>query len=453
MRRRGFLSAALAPFAAPAQSPPGPNVILFLADDLGWRDVGFHGSEIRTPAIDRLAKGGVRFSHFYSYPLCSPTRAGLMTGRSPMRYGVQYHVIRPWLEYGVPLSEHFLPQTFQAAGYQTGMAGKWHLGHHRRAYLPNARGFGHAYGHLNGNIDYYTHMREGGLDWHRNGRSVREEGYSTDLIGAEASRFIRSRDKKKPFFLYVPFNAPHTPLQAPPELIAKYSSIVDEKRRVFAAMVEAMDTAVGGVLDTLAQERILRDTLILFFSDNGGPVGAGARNNPLRGAKGGVYEGGIRVPAVFHWEGRLKPGETRQAATVLDVFPTLAGACGVAPRNTLPLDGRDLWKEISTGKAVEREDLFFAVEPGKEIQLAVRRGPWKLVRHVPRSGAATNELYKLDEDPHEQTDLAARNPALVKELAARAEQWRAQYPKDGVRAEAPQPPGWKCPQQWAEAAL
>ena len=243
MDRRAFLSL---PLVAPAAAAPRhPNVIVILADDLGSADLGCYGSEIETPNLDRLAGQGVRFTHFHSFPLCSPTRAALMTGRSPMRCGVAYHVIRPWLSYGLPLEEHILPQTFKAAGYQTAITGKWHLGHSQVKYLPHSRGFDHAYGHVNGAIDYYTHIRDGGLDWHRNGKSVREEGYSTDLLAAEACRWIRSRDRSRPFFLYVPFNAPHSPLQAPKPLIEKYAGIKDERRRVFAAMVDAMDSAAG----------------------------------------------------------------------------------------------------------------------------------------------------------------------------------------------------------------
>jgi Arylsulfatase A and related enzymes len=167
-------------------------VVIILADDLGWHDVGYHGSEIRTPNIDRLASEGVRLERAYSFPVCSPTRSGLMTGRSPMRLGVAYTVIRPWSTYGVPLAERFMPQAFQAAGYQTAITGKWHLGHARKAFLPRARGFDHAYGHLNGAIDYFTHEREGGLDWNRDGKSVREEGYTTFLLAPRQSVSSRS---------------------------------------------------------------------------------------------------------------------------------------------------------------------------------------------------------------------------------------------------------------------
>src|SRR5687767_11080158 len=245
MDRRAFLGASLSAassFGRPQADTSAARTTAgtLLADDLGWHDVGYHDSEIRTPNIDRLASEGVRFERAYSFPVCSPTRSGLMTGRSPMRLGVAYTVIRPWSQYGVPVTERFMPQAFHDAGYQTAITGKWHLGHAYKKFLPRARGFDHAYGHVNGMIDYFTHERDGGLDWNRNGKSVREDGYSTFLLGAEAERFIKQRDRAKPFFLYVPFNSPHAPLQAPPEYLSKYGSIGNPQRRRFAAMVDAM---------------------------------------------------------------------------------------------------------------------------------------------------------------------------------------------------------------------
>jgi arylsulfatase A-like enzyme len=449
MNRREFLatSSAAALAARPLAAAPQPNVIIILADDLGWRDVGFHGSEIRTPNIDRLASNGIEFSRFYSNPVCSPTRSALMTGRSAMRLGVMYSVIRPWLDYGVPVQEHFMPESFRAAGYQTAITGKWHLGHSRVAYMPNSRGFDHAYGHVNGAIDYFTHVRDGGLDWHRNGKSVREEGYSTDLIAAEASRFIRNRKPQRPFFLYVPFNAPHTPLQAPPDRIERYAPIADKRRRTFAAMVDSMDAGVGTILRTLEEQKVADNTIVLFFSDNGGPVAQAARNTPLRGAKGTCWEGGLRVPAILSWPGRLKPGTSKQVIAAIDVFPTLAGAAGVRPANKLPFDGKDLWTNIAAGRAEPREDLFFAVEAGNTVHYAVHRREWKLVRE-----GAQDHLFRIDEDPNEERDLAPANPAVVKELAAALEKWCKLHPPNGIRASNRPPAGWKAPAQWAEAA-
>jgi arylsulfatase A-like enzyme len=457
MNRRRFLATPLAAACGAARgvaaaASNSPNVVIFLADDLGWSDVGYHGSEIRTPNIDRLASQGVRFERAYSFPVCSPTRSGLMTGRSPMRLGVAYTVIRPWSEYGVPLRERFMPQAFREAGYQTAMTGKWHLGHASRKFLPHARGFDYAYGHLNGAIDYFTHEREGGLDWHRNGKSVREDGYSTFLLGAEAVRFIQKRDRARPFFLYVPFNAPHSPLQAPAESLDKYATIADRRRRSFAAMVDAMDATIGRVLATLDEERVAENTLVLFFSDNGGPVQQGATNTPLRAGKATVFEGGIRVPAVMRFPGRLKAGGvSQQVVSMMDYFPTFAAACGIRTGATLPLDGRNLWPAITSGKIQQREDVFFVIENPGLVRLAVHHGPWKLVREEPSGGQPRNLLYRIEEDPGETTDLAPKNPGLVEDLVRRIAEWRKLHPADGVRA-SERPTQWKAPELWAEAA-
>jgi arylsulfatase A-like enzyme len=436
-----------------AAAPQKPNVLIFLADDLGWHDVGYHGSEIRTPNIDRLAAQGVRFERAYSFPVCSPTRSGLMTGRSPMRLGVAYTVIRPWSEYGVPVRERFMPQAFHDAGYQTAITGKWHLGHAYRKFLPRARGFDHAYGHMNGAIDYFTHERDGGLDWNRDGKSVREEGYSTFLLGAEAMRWIKQRDRSRPFFLYLPFNSPHAPLQAPPEYIDKYANIRNEQRRRYAAMTDAMDVTIGKVLGLLDEEGIAGETLVLFFSDNGGPVASGASNTPLRAGKGTTFEGGTRVPAVMRWPGHLAAGGTsRQVMSMMDYFPTLTGAAGVTPGNTLALDGKNLWPAISSGRVEAREDIFFVVETGGVERFGVHHGEWKLVREAPKSGAgAKNYLFHIEEDPTESNDLAEKNPKVAADLAQRIEQWRKLHPADGVRETAP-PKGYQAPKLWAEAA-
>lgn len=450
MLRRNFLS--LLPAAAAAAQSRRPNVVVILADDLGWHDVSYHGSEIRTPNVDRLGAQGVRFERAYSFPLCSPTRSGLMTGRSPMRLGTGYTVIRPWSDYGIPVTERFLPQPFRDAGYQTAITGKWHLGHAYRKFLPNARGFDLAYGHLNGALDYFTHEREGGLDWNRNGKSRREKGYTTFLLGDEACRFVKQRDKSRPFFLYVPFNAPHAPLQAPTEFLEQYAHIADPKRRSYAAMTAAMDHMVGRILATLDDEKVARDTLVLFFSDNGGPVRQGATNTPLRGAKGSCFEGGIRVPAAMRFPGRLPAGAvSQQVMTMMDYFPTLTAAAGVPTGPHQPFDGMNLWPAITSGKPVARGEIFFSVQSGANDQYAMLTPEWKLVRTAPRDGQPRNLLFRIAEDPNETTDLSGQNPRVVAALAGKIEQWRKLHPRDGVR-DTGQPAGWKAPPLWAEAA-
>lgn len=459
MNRRHFLNTCLstsylAASRLNAAAAQRPNVLILLADDLGWHDVGYHDSEIRTPNIDRLAAQGVRFERAYSFPVCSPTRSGLMTGRSPMRLGLGYTVIRPWSEFGVSTAEGFLPQAFQDAGYQTAITGKWHLGHAYKKFLPRSRGFHHAYGHLNGAIDYFTHEREGGLDWNRNGQSVHEEGYSTFLLGAEAIQFVKRRDKNRPFFLYVPFNAPHAPLEAPADYLDNYATISDKRRRSYAAMVSAMDTTVGKLLATLEEEGIANNTLVLFFSDNGGPVKQGATNTPLRGAKATAFEGGIRVPAVMRWPGNLKAGATsQQVITMMDYFPTLTAAAGVRPGNTSPFDGKNLWPAIAGGKVQPREDLFFSIESDRWLRYAVRHGEWKLVHEESAAEKTTkNYLFQIDDDPTESTDLSTKHPKLVADLVQRIEKWKVLHPQNGEHASANPPDGWSAPKLWAEAA-
>ena len=221
---------------------------------MGWNDVGYHGSEIRTPNVDRLVAEGVELDRYYAFPVCSPTRAALMTGRSPIRLGVD----RPIEKLnGTPLDEHFMSQSFQAAGYQTILSGKWHLGLSHVDYFPDARGFDNWYGHLGPMVDYNTHIWEGGLDWNRDGKVLEEPGYTTTLIGDEAASYLRERDKGKPTFLYVAFNAPHFPLQAPAAAVDEYRLVDDRNRKVYAAMVTLMDTAVGKILSTLRARPII----------------------------------------------------------------------------------------------------------------------------------------------------------------------------------------------------
>ena len=461
VKRRQFLSSGLMALPAIRTATPAltaaqtrrPNIVILLADDLGTSDLKHRGGEIDTPHLDRLAQQGTIFHQAYVCAVCSPMRSGLMTGRSPMRLGVTYGVIRPWLDFGVSLEEHFMPQTFQAAGYQTAITGKWHLGHHHKEYWPHHRGFDFAYGHVNGAIDYFTHERDGGLDWHRNGVPLREEGYSTDLIAKTASQWIRSRDKARPFFLYVPFNAPHAPLQAPEETLRKYAHIADPGRRKFAAMVDRMDTGVGRILAALDDEKIAGETIVLFLSDNGGPLAHGATNKGRRDGKASVYEGGLLSPAILRYPGHIAAGaSTRQVFTMMDIFPTLAAAAGVEPRNRLPLDGRNMWSNLVRQRVTPREDLFFAMETSRGLEHAVRRGEWKLIRVVAQDGAARNELYRLDDDPMERRDLAAEQPKLVAELAAKVDEWRKLFPAGGVRLQSPQRPGWKTPAEWTEFA-
>jgi arylsulfatase A-like enzyme len=408
--------------AADAPSAASPNFVFILADDLGWRDVGFNGSEIKTPNIDRMAGLGVRLNQFYVLPICSPTRAALLTGRYPIRTGFQTGVVRPWSPYGLPPEERTLGHALKEAGYTTAIVGKWHLGHARPEFLPTRLGFDRQYGHHLGVIDYYKHARIDVPDWHRNDKPLKEEGYSTTLIGKEAARVIEKHDFAKPLFLFVPFNAPHTPLQAPDEYIAKYSTIEDESRRIFAAMVTCMDDEIGRILKALETRGVAANTLVMFTSDNGGAVRNGASNHPLRGGKTDLYEGGVRVPACAMWSGSIQPGTVvNEPVHIVDVFPTLVLLAGGSIDQPLPLDGRDIRATITKNAKSPRQEILLNVEPNRG---AIRRGDWKLIVAGPlpqpvESPKGKLELFNLVNDPREQRNLAKDEPEKLRELLAR----------------------------------
>jgi arylsulfatase A-like enzyme len=469
--------------AAPVAAADPPNVVIFLADDLGWNDVGFHGGDqIDTPSLDRLAAEGAQLDRFYSTPICSPTRAALMTGRDPMRLGVAYGVIMPWHNNGIHPDEHFMPQSFQAAGYQTAMVGKWHLGHAQQTYHPNNRGFDHFYGHLHTEVGYFPPFgNQGGNDFQRNGESISAEGYETFVLADEAVRFIEERDKERPFFLYMPFIAPHTPLDAPADLQEKYADIDDKReparsdqtdftrrtrkltlqpsaRPMYAAVVDALDQAIGRVLDALDREGLAGDTLVLFFSDNGGAAYAtgGADNVPLRGGKGETFEGGIRVVATLRLPGTIEAGSKMTSImSAMDVFPTLADAAGIPALNERTLDGRSLWPAIAERKAMPREKLlFFASETpiSGHFNLTAFDDEWKLVQEVKQgllSADVTNHLFRVSEDPNEYNNLAESHPDEVARLSKAIHQWRHLHPNSGTRAQLVPPPGWRAPKDWS----
>ncbi|MBS1829565.1 MAG: arylsulfatase [Acidobacteria bacterium] len=443
--RREFLAAGL---AALQQRPP--NILLILADDLGSSDTGFAGGDIPTPNIDRIAREGVRLTNFYATPLCTPTRASLLTGRNPVRYGLIYSVIRPWSAYGLPPTERTISETFRDAGYQTAVIGKWHLGHTNRRFLPNARGFDHFYGHVNAEIDYYTHTKLDGLDWQRNGKGVREEGYATDLLAAEAIRWLEARNRTRPFFLYLPFNAVHSPLQAPEALLAKYASIANRNRRAYAAMLDAMDTAIGRVLNAIHSD--LDNTIVVFLSDNGGALGQGARNGKLRAGKLTVYEGGVRACAAIRYPARLARNiDMNQRMSVLDLFPTLCAAAGIQPGNTHPLDGRNMWPALTNNEVIPPKPLFWAAKRNEtqDRQHGLLSGQWKLVENITDDRKITHELYNLTEDPAEKTNLAAANPDKFTDLLKDLETWKSLHPRVDIDSSMNPHPGWIAPADYA----
>ena len=419
-----FLPSAPAPAAETK-----PNILYIVADDLGWKDVGFHGAaDIKTPNLDKLAANGARLESFYVQPMCTPTRAALMTGRYPLRYGLQTIVIPSTGTYGLATDEYTLPQMLKDTGYRTTMIGKWHLGHADQKYWPRQRGFDYHYGAVLGEIDYFTHDAHGVLDWQRDNKPVREEGYVTQLLGKDAVRVIREDDGKKPLFMYLAFTAPHAPYQAPPEYIERYKTIADETRRAYAAQIACMDDEIGKVLTALDQKKMRDNTLIVFHGDNGGTRDAAMTgeskvksvpcdNGPLKAGKGTLYEGGTRVPAFANWPGHVKAGEVRELIHVVDMLPSLAALTGASTAKSKPLDGKDVWPAIAEGKPSGRDEVVYNVEP---FRGAVREGKYKLVwsNLLP----SKVELFDLATDPNEQTNLADKQPEKVKELQTRIEQ-------------------------------
>jgi len=432
--------------------PSGPNLVVLLADDLGFGDVGYHGSRIATPNIDALAAGGVRLEQFYVQPVCSPTRGALLSGRYPMRLGLQVGVVRPWAQHGLPLDERTLPQALRETGYATALCGKWHLGHVTPDYLPTRRGFDRQYGHYNGMLDYYTHVRDGGHDWHEDDRENHDEGYTTDLIADAAVEVIASHDHERPLFLYVPFNAPHTPLQAPKDYIAKYTHIQNRRRRIYAAMVACMDAAVGRITAALRDNGFPpEETLVLFCSDNGGVRSLGS-NGELRAGKGRLYEGGIRVPAVVSWPGHLQSGGQVDAPLhIVDLYPTLLRIAGASLEQPHPLDGRDAWPTIAHGAPTPHQRIVHNVTPWSG---AIRVGDWKLVHNGSVAALATKspaketwELFDIAADPNEQRDQAAARPEILARLRAQLEALRLEAVPPKIAPSRP-PDGFVVPRVW-----
>ena len=413
--------------AALAATAARPHIIYILADDLGWQDIGFRGSDIATPNIDKLAKTGRRLDEFYAQPMCTPTRAAIMTGRYPLRYGLQMGVIPSGADYGLATDEVTLPQTLKQSGYYNAIVGKWHLGHAKKEYWPNQRGFDYAYGPLIGEIDHFKHSSHGVKDWFRNNVPLDEIGYDTELFGNDAVRLINGYDQKAPLFLYLAFTAPHTPYQAPQSYLDRYKHIADPGRRAYAAQITAMDDQIGRVLAALDKSGMRDNALIIFHSDNGGTrskmfAGEGAvsgelppSNGPFRDGKGTLYEGGVRVGAVVNWPGRIAPGTSASGIFhAVDMLPTLAAVAGASTARSKPLDGVNVWPAIADGKPSPRTDVVINVE---STQGSVRDGDWKLVWLAPLPPQV--QLFNLASDRSEKHDVAAANPDKVKALQAR----------------------------------
>lgn len=432
MPRTLTLLLALACALPAAAAERKPNVLVILADDLGYNDTGFQGSkDIATPHLDALARGGVRCTSGYvSGPYCSPTRAALLTGRYQTRFGHEFNPHKGDVNVlGLPTAETTVAQRLKALGYVTGLVGKWHLGVAEH-FHPLRRGFDEFFGFPMGAHDYYPHGKKasssnvGGTNNLYRGRDkVEVEGYLTDVFAREAVGFI-DRHKKEPFFLYLAFNAVHTPMQAPESYLKRYAHIQDQRRRTYCAMTAALDDAVGQVLGKLRAEGLEEDTLIFFFSDNGGPTNKyainGSLNFPLRGSKGDTWEGGVRVPFVVAWKGTLPAGKTyAEPVMQIDVLPTaVAAAGGLAPKEW-KLDGVDLLPHLR-GQRTGPPHEYLYWRFGEFW--AIRHGPHKVVRTWDNDRP---QLFDLDQDIGETTDRGAAEPARLRELTAAWERWNA----------------------------
>lgn len=405
-----------------------PNILLIVADDLGWSDVGWHGGFSKTPVMDRLVREGIELDQHYVQPVCTPTRTALMSGRYPGRFGP--HALAPSNLRAMPLGTVTLASALKSIGYYTCQAGKWHLGA-RAEWGPTAFGFDHSYGTLTGAADPWTHKyRKGSAyedTWQRDGKRLDEEGNATELVAAEAVR--RIGEKKSPWFVYVPFHAVHTPVDAPEEYKRIYDGVKfhddpvkHESRLRLAAMVAQLDAKIGALVAELDRTGQRENTLIVFTSDNGGieslknhyvgNVGhspLNSENDPLRGQKATVYEGGTRVCAFAHWPGRLKPRRHTAPMHAVDWLPTLAALSGFVPATELHWDGINQWPAlVGTETPASPRTLYIATKGAA----ALRHGDWKLIE--PGKGAP--QLFNIADDPYEKTDLALEQSARLAEL-------------------------------------
>ena len=430
-----FSLMALGPVLAQKRAP---NIVLIVSDDMGYADIGVHGSkEIPTPNIDSLAASGIRFTDAYvTGPYCSPTRAGLLTGRYPQRFGHEFNIPEAGanMELGLPVTERTLADRLREVGYRTAIYGKWHLGAAEK-FHPLSRGFDEFYGFLGGSHSYMP-MRPGARNMMFDGRrEVEEPNYLTDALTARSVEFIKT-NKNKPFFLYLAFNAVHTPMQATDKYLERFPTISNPARRTYAAMLSAMDDGIGKVIKAIKDEGLERETFIVFLNDNGGPTMPGTTinasdNSPLKGSKRQTWEGGIRVPFMASWKGRLTQGRVESRPVIqLDIMPTVLAAAGVKVKREWDLDGVDLLP-LMAGRSSKapHEALYWRLGE----QMAIRKGDWKLVKssegrlfdadHEKPYDISQAGLYNLRHDISETKNVAGTNSKIVSELARLWERW------------------------------
>ena len=420
---------------------PRPNIVIIVADDMGYGDIGPYGSkDIPTPNLDALARDGVRFTDAYvSGPYCSPTRAGLLTGKYPQRFGHEYNILpnsvaAAHAAIGLPLTETTMADRLKAAGYNTALFGKWHLGSAER-FHPMERGFEEFFGFIDGAHSYMSPAVTERNPLFEGRKPVAEPAYLTDVLGDRAVEFIK-RKRAQPFFLYLAFNAVHVPMEATDKYLKRFGHIKDEERRVYAAMLSAMDDGIGKALAALDD-----NTIVIFFNDNGGPTFAGGRNGssnaPLRGSKRTTWEGGVRVPLIIKWKGHIAGGTTySQPVIQLDLLPTAFAAAGIK-LDTKALDGINLLPFLSGKRSSRPHETLYWRAGG---MMAIRKGDWKLARNsdnafreepIVLNDLSVLELYNLKDDLGETKNLASANPEKVKELAGDWTQWTKSLAKPG----------------------
>lgn len=443
----GFVSLLLASsIEIRAQQPSPPNFLLIFTDDQGLNDVSCYGSEISTPNIDSLAREGLKFNSWYvASSICTPSRFGLLTGRNPSRskdqlLGALMFLTAEDKTRGIQSGETTIAEVLRDSGYLTALIGKWHLGHGSKTkFWPTRHGFDSFYGHTGGCVDYFTGNYGNLPDWYRNEDLVDGDGYSTDLLTDEAVRFLRAQRDGKPFFLNLSYNAPHfgkgwnsedkkteNIMQPRAKELSLVKGIDGAKRREFAAMTLALDVGIGRVLNALEDSGLADNTLVIFMTDNGGDPVYGGSNLPFRGNKATLFEGGIRVPCLMRWPGRIAAGTTTDSVgSALDIFPTFCALAGVDASN-YTLDGQNLKPLLIEGRTAERE-LFWELGSHAELErgqwTALRRGKWKYV------STASNEefLFQLHSDPHESKNLANNEVKLFSELRLRSSELREKF--------------------------
>ncbi|XP_061083774.1 arylsulfatase I [Conger conger] len=453
--------------------PRPPHLIFIMVDDQGYNDVGYHGSQIRTPVLDRLARRGVKLENYYVQPICSPSRSQLMTGRYQIHTGLQHSIIRPRQPLCLPPDVPTLAERLRQAGYRTHMVGKWHLGFSRRGCLPTSRGFQSFLGSLTGSADHYSFRHcDGadtcGFDLHDGERPAWElrGNYSTELYTHRVKQILRAHDRKKPLFLYLALQAVHTPLQAPARFLRRYGSLGNRARRHYAAMLSCVDEAVGEVVQALHDRDLYRRSVLVYSSDNGGQPLSGGCNWPLRGGKGTYWEGGVRAVGFVHSPLLKRTGAVSRALIhVSDWYPTLLSLAGVPKKALGPgLDGHNVWRAVSEGLPSPRSEILFNIDPVSRrpgragtravsaglgvwdtgVRAAIRAGDWKLLtgrvgdgdwvppqtqpggparqEGLEKSGAQGRKsvwLFNVTADPYERRDLAESRPQVVRALLLR----------------------------------